>query len=316
MPRSSVFSSCTFASLLLILLFCMVMPLGCSDYDDTENSITYSKLPPNYAQKPIYRFAVHPLHNPKRLFAEYKMLINFINENTDDFQIRLVASRDYASFEQRLFGGDFEFALPNPLQSVKSLNHGYKIIGKMGKDEDFKGIIITRKDTHFRSVADLQGLPISFPAPTALAATIMPMVYLNEHGLNLAGTPVHYVGSQESAIMNVYLGKTVAAGTWPLPWKKLIAKRPEIASVLHVQWETQHLINNALVVHKNVPEAHVEHMLSLLIKLNNTEEGQEILKTIQTQSFELASAEDYIKVNIFMERFARLFPKGAAGIWP
>lgn len=264
----------------------------------------------------MYRFAVHPLHNPKRLFAGYKPLIDYLNRETDAFQIKLVASRDYASFEQRLFAGDFEFALPNPLQTMKSLKYGYRVIGKMGDDRDFRGIIITRRDAGFLFVEDLEGKALSFPAPTALAATIMPMVYLKDRGLDLSTTPLHYVGSQESAIMNVYFGKTIAAGTWPLPWEQLIRERPEIAGVLKVQWETDPLVHNGLVARENVPEEHVRHIMALLLALPATEEGRAILAGIHIPYFEACSEEAYAPAYAFMERFAELFPAQAQGVWP
>lgn len=88
----------------------------------------------------------------------------------------------------------------------------------MGDDDNFRGIILVRKDSGIKSVKDLVGKNISYPAPTALAATMMPQWYLHIHGINIHTDITNsYVGSQESSIMNVFLGKSAAGATWPPP---------------------------------------------------------------------------------------------------
>ena len=104
--------------------------------------------------------------------------------------------------------------MPNPYQTVRSLKFGYSVFGKMGNDELFRGIILVRKDGGIRKLSDLKGKTVCYPAPTALAATMMPQYYLQTHGLNVNHDIENlYVGSQESSIMNVLRGHAAAAGT-------------------------------------------------------------------------------------------------------
>lgn len=277
---------------------------------------TYSKIPVLEPQILIYTFAVHPLHNPKLLFSGYQPLINHINRHVEGFQLKLVASRDYAAFERRLYAGDYEVALPNPLQTLRCLRAGYEVVGKMADDERFQGIIITRKDSNILFVEDLEDRPLSFPAPTALAATLMPKYFLKSRGLVVREDLIHYVGSQESAIMNVYLGKTDAAGTWPLPWESLLLRRPEIAESLKVQWRTEPLINNALVMRKNMPPAHRDAILRVLFTLQDSPEGRKILQNIQLSRFEPSSDKDYQRVADFLQDYEALFGEDSAGLQP
>ncbi|HEY5994325.1 MAG TPA: PhnD/SsuA/transferrin family substrate-binding protein, partial [Gallionellaceae bacterium] len=69
-----------------------------------------------------YIFAVHPLHNPARLFEVYGPLIDYLNRNIPGVTFRLEASRNYEAFEEKLYGRKFGFALPNPYQTLKSLD--------------------------------------------------------------------------------------------------------------------------------------------------------------------------------------------------
>ncbi len=175
-----------------------------------------------------YLVGIHPLHNPKRLFEVYGPIIDRINLAMPDVILKLEASRNYEEFDKKLYSGHFDLAMPNPYQTIRALAHGYRVFGKMGDDDDFRGIILVRKDSGIQKVTDLKGKVVAYPAATALAATMMPQQYLQNHGLNI-NTDIEnrYVGSQESSIMNVLLGHVAAAATWPVPWKIFVAEHPE-----------------------------------------------------------------------------------------
>lgn len=254
-----------------------------------------------------YIFAVHPLHNPKRLFEVYQPIVDIINGIAQEFELKLEASRDYAAFEKKLFSRKFHFALPNPYQTVTSERYGYRIVGKMGDDDNFRGIIIVRKDSPIARIADLQGASISFPASTALAATMMPKYFLYEHGLDLSKNDLKYVGSQESSMMNVYLGKTMAAGTWPPPWRLFVQRRPSVARDLVVKWQTNPLVNNGLVARDDVPSAHEKIVMETFISLHRGEEGRKILAKMDLSRFEKADSRSFDKVRDFVHKYRQVF---------
>ena len=122
-------------------------------------------------------------------------------------ELKLEASRNYQEFDKKLYSGHFDFAMPNPYQTLRSLAYGYQIFGKMADDEEFRGIILVRKDSGIHQVGDLKGKAVFYLAKTDLAVTMMMQQYLNTHGINI-NTDIenHYVSSEESSIMNVLLG--------------------------------------------------------------------------------------------------------------
>ena len=301
----------------IVLSCCFLLIIPTLRYhEQTENFPEYGQESTLKPSVPVYTFAIHPLHNPKRLFGAYQPLVEHINRSATEFQMKLIASRDYGVFERRLYGGDFAVALPNPLQALRCLAAGYDVVGKMADDERFHGIIITRKDSGILFAEDLSGKRLSFPAPTALAATLMPKFFLKTRGVDVQEELIHYVGSQESAIMNVYLGKTDAAGTWSLPWDLMLLKRPEIGKALKVQWHTDSLVNNALVMHKDLPAAHKRAILKLLFTLHESPEGQAILRNMNVSQFKSGSADDYRPVETFLQSYAELFPEEAMRVMP
>ncbi len=285
------------------LIFIILIFTGCQKKEADVYTPLYSDKP-IFKDKKVYIFGVHPLHNPQRLFAVYKPLVDYINKHLTDSALRLESSRDYPAYDKKLFSGHFDFALPNPYQTVTATKHGYKIFGKMGDDENFRGIILLRKDSAIKNVADLRGKTVSYPAPTALAATMMPQWFLHVNGLDInKDISNNYVGSQESSIMNVYLGKSDAAATWPPPWRTFIKQKPEIAKEVMIKWETSSLPNNGLVARADVPEELVAKVSKIIFSLHTHEQGKNILKAMELSKFEAADDATYAPVREFIQKF-------------
>lgn len=253
---------------------------------------------------PVYRFAVHPLHNPAKLVTAYQPLIDYLNSRLQGAQLGLEASRDYADFEKKYSEGKPEVILPNPWQTIQAVKAGYHVIAMAGEPEDFKGIFIVRKDSNLKKPADLKGKAVSYPSPTALAACIMPQYFLYEQGINInSEIENRYVGSQESSIMNAYLGLTAAGATWPPPWRAFQKDFPQEAAELKVIWETDSLINNSVMVRDDIPEQVAEQIRELLLELDETPEGKLILAGMETAHFLPASNADYDVVRQYIDNF-------------
>ena len=282
----------------------LLMLLGaCSRSDEKGYELGLSRNGQNQVKE--YIVGIHPLHNPQRLMEVYGPIIEYINTNMPEVHFRLEASHDYAEFDQKLNAAHFDFAMPNPYQTVRSLKYGYRVFGKMADDEDFRGIILVRRDGGIRQISDLKGRAVAYPAPTALAATMMPQYYLHTHGLDVNhDIENRYVGSQESAILNVLRGHVAAGATWPVPWKTFLAEHPQEASQLEVKWQTDHLQNNGWVVRKDVPPAIAEKFKNLLFGMNDSEQGRRMLERLPISRFEAATDATYAPVKDFLRVFS------------
>lgn len=253
-----------------------------------------------------YSFAIHPLHNPEMLLERYGPIVDYLNRNIEGAHFSLEASRNYEEFDKKLYTGQPDFALPNPYQTINSLKHGYHVFGKMGDDHNFTGIWLVRRDSGIRKVSDLKGKKVSYPAKTALAATMMPQYYLHTHGLDVNRDVENiYVGSQESSIMNVFLGHVSAGATWPVPWILFQKEHPDKAAQLEKIWETEPLLNNGLVARNDVPSALVERVATLLSTLHENEEGRAMLARLPISRFERADNASYDRVRTFIDTFSR-----------
>jgi len=262
---------------------------------------------------PVYHLAVHPLYNPAKLMQAYQPLIDYLNGRLPGARLALVTSRDYANFEEKYRARRPEFLLPNPWQTLQAMKVGYRVIAMAGEPRDFKGIFVVRRDSNLTRPADLKGKSVSYPAPTAVAACIMPQYFLHNHGINVnADIENRYVGSQESTIMNVYLKQTAAGATWPMPWRAFQKDHPREAAELKVIWETESFVNetesfvnNSVMVRADVPPEVGEQVRVLLLGLDRTKEGKSILAGMETACFLPASDRDYDVVRRYVSRFER-----------
>jgi phosphonate transport system substrate-binding protein len=286
------------------VLLLVLSILGCVQKPE-KLVLRYGEAPDNI-EIPIYSFAVHPLHNPSKLIHDYQPLIDYLNVKEVGAKFTLEASRNYALFEEKYKAGKPDFLLANPWETLQAMNSGYIVIAMAGEPDDFKGIFIIRKDGGIRIPQDLKGKAVSYPAPTALAACIMPQYFLYRAGLNISiDMENRYVGSQESSIMNVYMKLTVAGATWPPPWRAFQNDHPKEASELMVIWETEPLINNSVMVRNDIPSNIIGQVKKLLTELSSTEEGRSILAGMETARFLPASDTDYNVVRDYMGQFEK-----------
>lgn len=288
----------------LLLVLCAILLTACNQPTNELPPLDYRS---SAEEGPAtFRFAVHPLHNPGKLAAAYQPLIDHLNQRLPQVHFVLEASRDYQAFEEKLRARAPEFLLPNPWQTLEAIKVGYHVIAMAGDAEDFRGIFIVRRDSPVQKPGDLRGQAVSYPSPTALAAAMLPQLFLHEHGINIQrDIENRYVGSQESSIMNTYLGHTAAAATWPPPWRLFQQDHPKEAAQLKVIWETRHLVNNSVMARADLPHELVTAVREELLALSTSRNGETILQGMATARFHPASDADYAVVAQFVTQFER-----------
>lgn len=289
---------------LIVLGLLSLFVIGCDKQPEQVAGPVYQEA--SEASKPVYRLAIHPLHNPRKLTEAYQPLIDHLNENIKEVRFELEASRDYQAYEVKFRDRKPQLILPNPWQTLEAMKVGYRVIAMAGDAEDFKGIFIVRRDSGIETPSDLKGQVVSYPSHTALAACIMPQRYLHDNGIDIRKDIENsYVGSQESSIMNALLGEAAAGATWPPPWRLFKRDRPEDAAQLKVIWETPPLMNNSVMVRDDIPAGIVEQVSNLITVLHETEKGQKILNGMETARFHLANDDSYKPVRDFVDDFEK-----------
>lgn len=283
--------------LLIVLFF-----TACSKGDSEEQYSPKGEILP---QKKLYIVGVHPYLNSKKMYSSYRPILEYLQDNIPNSTFVLETSFNYASYNKKLYNEKFQFSLPNPFQTYNALKHNYKVIAKMKPDSAFRGIIVSRKENNLSTVMQLKNRALSFPAPTALAATMMPLYYLYENGVDITTIEQKYVGSQYSSILNAYRSDTIAGATWPPPWRAWCIENPKKAKEMEVVWETKPLINNGFIVHNSVDKNLSTQVAALLIALDKSEKGAQILLNAGFEGFEASSNANYSIVEEFLKKYNR-----------
>jgi phosphonate transport system substrate-binding protein len=287
----------------LLLLACFALLQACGKQEPAA-PIHYDSKPAATDSRQHYVFLVHPLYNPQLLHQKFAPLMEYLDHQIPGTAFDLEAANDYADFENKLRSHKPDFALPNPYHATLARDWGYQVIAKMGDDSAFKGIFIVRKDSPVREPSDLKGKVVAYPAPTALAAALMPRLYLQKHGLDVQTDITNiYVGTHNSSIMNAYLKQSAASATWPAAWKAFQHSNPSEAAQLRVIWETPTLIQNAIVARTDVPDAVRIQVTHVLTTLQDSDPGRQLLAGIDTQSFVLANNQDFEVVRQFLDEY-------------
>jgi phosphonate transport system substrate-binding protein len=204
-------------------------------------------------------------------YEKYTVFCQYLNKRLPgNIRIQIVASNSLANFIEKMSKKKFATVLVNGETALENLKNGYSIVAKYENDNDYRGMIITRKDALVQQVTDLKGKTITCPGPEALAGTKMPLYYLATHGLNLNNDlSITQVTSFESVYMNVYLRKSFAGTASLSTWENLIKTKSAIAATLTHQFITEPLPNLALVIRNDIP-AEIQTKFLDLIRAKST----------------------------------------------
>jgi len=250
-----------------------------------------------------YIFGIHPYANPQSMLEDYAPIVRYLEQKIPGARFEVEASRDYADYEAKLAARKFHFSMPNPYQTVLSLEHGYRVIAKMTPDENFRGLIIARTDSPIKHPKDLSGKTLCFVSPTAVAATMLPLLYLHQQGVDVKRLQLKYVGSQDSTILNAYANDAVACGSTVRFFGSWAKKDAEKAKDMQVLWRTASLPHNGIVVRDDVEATLAQRVAQALAGLDKDPAVDQSQFKKDQQHFELATDDTYRAMRNFLRDY-------------
>ncbi len=126
----------------------------------------------------IYSFSVVPRVSPTQLHKEWQPIMERISLETG-ISLQLKISPSIPKFESEFIKGEPDFAYMNPYHAVIAKQaQGY--IPLFRDNKLLTGILLVRKDSPYKSIQDLNGKTIGFPAPNAFGASLYLRALLTE----------------------------------------------------------------------------------------------------------------------------------------
>jgi phosphonate transport system substrate-binding protein len=289
-------------------IFICITLFSCNKENKENYSPSFSKQTTLLDLKNDIIIAPHPFNNPERLNNAFSPLINILNKEIPQYKFKLETSKDYADFNAKIKTKRIEIIIPNPYQTIEAMKFNYHVFAKYADDERFRGILLVRKDSNINKISDLKGKTIAYPAPSAIAAAMMPKVYMMEQGLNVnVDTKTKYVGTQESSILALYHKEVDAACTWPISWELFVNENTKMTDQLKIVFQTDNLVNLSVMARNDVDEKLIENIKKTLMNLSNNVEGQNVLLKFNVSKIIDGNDKSYEKVNIFLNKYKKYF---------
>lgn len=209
-------------------------------------------------------------------------------EKSTGYKLVFKGSPTIPDFEKELYGGEFDFAYMNPYHMLLADKaQGYiPLVRDVGRE--LHGILVVRKNGAIKSIKDLDGKKIAFPAPNALGASMLIRADLRNN-FKIDFNPV-YVKTHSSVYLNVIVNQASAGGGVQ---KTLNQQKDNIKSGLKILHRSPKVSPHPLAVHPRIPDDVREKIRSSLLKLGEHSVGKALLAKIPMKKIGSASMQDY-----------------------
>lgn len=160
---------------------------------------------------------------------------------------------------------------------------------------EYHTVIFALAEQGFDSVDDLRGEMVAFDEPASTSGYLVPLAYLLEAGLTPVEQPsvqaaipddiigYTFSGDDENTIQWVISGRAAAGVIDSEEFKKL---PEETLAAITILAETEAIPRQVAVVAPDMSPELVEAITTLLVELDETEEGQSVLEAFKTSQFD------------------------------
>ena len=251
--------------------------------------------------KKAYTIAIVPQMRVSEIYEKWTPFLKKLSQESG-IEITIKPYTSIQQFEADLLKGVPDFAYMNPYEAVSAKDaQGYVPLVK--DSTSLVGILVAHKGGSIRSVKDLNGKEIAFPAPNAFAASLYVRALLTEK------EKIHfkprYVKTHSNVYNTVVVDKAVAAGGGVV--KTLMKEPEEIRSQLTTIYETPSTASHPLSAHPRVPDVLRKKMVKAVLGLANDKANKELFTNIlMPEPVPADYQKDYLplkKLGLMLEKY-------------
>jgi len=248
--------------------------------------VTAAEVAPTGAQPPaLLHFAITPQQSPRELAKRWGPIIQYISERSG-VPLQFKTAKDLPTYQQEMKAGVYDISFINAYYYVAfSKEAGYKVFAQE-KDAKFVGIMVVRKDSPYQTLADLEGKLLAFPGPTAVTSML---AYTQ-----LKANNIHFSSNYVISMDSVY--RAVAKGLFPAgqgEMRTFGSMEPEIRDQLRILWSADPMPPFTFSAHPRVPQAALQKIQQVMLKMGDDPEGLELLKTVNMKGIAAAHDNEY-----------------------
>lgn len=235
-----------------------------------------------------YTVSIVPQFSVQQLHAEWQPLLKRVGDEAG-VRLELKLHSTIPAFESAFLHGEPDFIYGNPYHAVMARRaQGY--IPLVRDAEPLTGILVTAAQGPVKTLQDLDGKTLAFPAPNAFGASLYMRALLIEEA-KVRIEPA-YVKTHGNVYRLVALREYAAGGTVNQAFDDQPA---DLRAQLRVLYQTPGAAPHPLAAHPRVPQAQRKRVTAAFLKLADDEAGRALLKDARMpRPVEADYARDYL----------------------
>ncbi len=234
----------------------------------------------NSANRQELKFGFTPVLSEPEMRAEFEPLMKYLSDALGQ-KVTLYIAKDYGDLRTQMENGSVDIGSFSPFAYVDAARGGkIRIIAQsiIEGSATYRGIIVTRKDSGLKSIADLKGKRFAFVDPKSASGYVYPRAMLIEKGINPETffRETMFAGSHDKVIAAVLDGRVDAGAIYDGALG--VAQRSGVStSNLLTLASSDPIPHDAIAVRVGMDEALAKRIQLALINLEKTEAGRRVI---------------------------------------
>lgn len=229
--------------------------------------------------------AVVPSGETERVVAGFDQIANYIFEETG-LVVEAFVATEYAGVVEALCSDPPKAHIASLATFSYILAHergcaDVALVSVRYGRPFYDGQIFVRADSGIESIADLAGKTFCRPDPQSTSGWIIPSITMKAAGIDPDTdlTQILDSGSHDGAVAGVYNGDCDAGASYVDARTRIEEDYPDVMDVIKIIEVSAPIPNDGVQFHPDIDPEIRQKIVDALIKLAETEEGQEILDT-------------------------------------
>jgi len=222
-------------------------------------------------------FGVIPTESSSNATERFDKLVKYL-EKTLGLPIEFKTSTDYAGIITGMQFKHVDFAYFGPKSYVEAAARANAEAFAIEVTEDgskgYHGLIITRKGSNLKNMADIKGKTWAFTDPNSTSGTLVPTVYFVKE-LKIVPeqyfSKVIYSGSHEASMLSIKGGKIDAASTNDLDMARGEGKHWNKDKDFEIIWTSKLIPGSPMAYRKDLPDSLKKAIKAAFLAYNDKE---------------------------------------------
>ena len=239
---------------------------------------------------------VFPRRNASITIELFSPITEYLSEKLGR-EVQLETAKDFRSFWKKVLLQRYDIVHFNQYHYIKTRDKNiYRAIlqnEEFGK-KTIAGAIMVRKDSGINSLQDLKNKKIIFGGgKKAMIAYVVPTALLHRAGLIKGDYVEQFTKNPPNSLLSVYYKQADAAGTGNRVLNLPILRNSIDTSKIKYLVSSKPLAHLPWAIKTNMPQTLSTQIQNIMLDLNNSSTGLEILKTAKLTGIHPANDHDY-----------------------